>query len=147
MEKYHITDTGPKLCTASIRECPYHEHFDLMEKAVDAYEKGLSKRYKNVTIGLSKQNDFGAFVVPNKSTRLTDLDTLNGSLSLDGFSTSPANIISKGRTKPVLYIENNLDKNSANEKLQKIANNWNTEGILQISNLGVPKAKNAIGLY
>lgn len=41
--KYHMTEDGPKKCTASIRDCEYGEHHTNKKEAVAAYEEKHSK--------------------------------------------------------------------------------------------------------
>lgn len=45
MNKYHITDNGPAVCTASVRPCPIggaESHFTSKKAAQEAYEKKMS---------------------------------------------------------------------------------------------------------
>lgn len=45
-KKYHITAEGPKICTASIRECKYGKHFDNITDASIYYDKWQETRMK-----------------------------------------------------------------------------------------------------
>lgn len=61
-KKYHITPDGPKLCTASIRECKYHKHFQDVNMAMMYYDKWQSDKMKYPLLQdeeiLSPDNDY-----------------------------------------------------------------------------------------
>lgn len=47
--KYHISERGPRLCKAQVRDCPYgragQEHYGTQEEAQVVYEKKLSETF------------------------------------------------------------------------------------------------------
>ena len=45
-KKFHVTAEGPKVCTASIRECKYGKHFDNITDASIYYDKWQETRMK-----------------------------------------------------------------------------------------------------
>lgn len=74
MAKFHITDDGPKTCTASIKECKYGgaaTHFENIKDATTAYESSMASKYGEVS-SVSKSDD--GSTTKKRSPRLPNLD-------------------------------------------------------------------------
>lgn len=56
MDKFHLTDEGPKPCSASKKDCKYgsSDHFNSLDEAYSSFEEKMNKDYEKSLQGLRK---------------------------------------------------------------------------------------------